>query len=107
MKGGAGFIGNHTCLELRQVEHRLVVLDDFGNSSPITLERVGELAGYEAADRLSLLQRDIRKRSQLNQAFAVAPSVVDALIHFAGLKAVRESVLLPLQYLDVDMNGSR
>ena len=62
--GGAGFIGSHTCLVLLQDGHRLMVLDDFSNSSPIALERVVELAGRAAADRLSLLPGDIRDRSQ-------------------------------------------
>ena len=105
--GGAGFIGSHTCLALLQVGHRLVVLDDFSNSSPIALERVRELAGREAADRLSLLQGDIRDRSQLDQAFANDQSSIDAVIHFAGLKAVGESVRQPLRYWDVNVNGSR
>ena len=86
--GGAGFIGSHTCLVLLQAGHRLVVLDDFSNSSPIALERVGELAEAEAAARLTLLQGDIRNRSQLDQAFARASAPIDAVIHFAGLKAV-------------------
>ena len=68
--GGAGFIGSHTCLVLLQAGHCLVVLDDFSNSSPTALERVGELAGRDAADRLSLVQGDIRNSSQLEQAFA-------------------------------------
>ena len=105
--GGAGFIGSHTCLVLLQAGHRLVVLDDFSNSSPIALERVGELAGREAADRLHLIQGDIRNRSQLAQAFASASAPVDAVIHFAGLKAVGESVKQPLSYWDVNVNGSR
>ena len=105
--GGAGFIGSHTCLVLLQAGHHLVVLDDFSNSSPIALERVGELVGGEAASRLSLLQGDIRNRSHLDQAFALASSSIDAVIHFAGLKAVGESVQQPLRYWDVNVNGSR
>ena len=105
--GGAGFIGSHTCLVLLQAGHRLVLLDDFSNSSPIALERVCELAGSEAAARLSLIQGDICNRSQLEQAFASALSPIDAVIHFAGLKAVGESVQQPLSYWDVNVNGSR
>ena len=75
--GGAGFIGSHTCLVLLQAGHHLVVLDDFSNSRPIALERVGELAGRDAADRLTLLQGDIRNRSQLDQAFARASAPID------------------------------
>ena len=79
LTGGAGFIGSHTCLVLLQAGHHLVVLDDFSNSSPIALERVGEQAEAEAAARLTLLQGDIRNRSQLEQAFARASSPVDAV----------------------------
>ena len=61
--GGAGFIGSHICILLLQAGHHLVMLDDFSNSSPIALERVGELAGGEAAARLSLVQGDIRNRT--------------------------------------------
>ena len=105
--GGAGFIGSHTCLVLLQAGHRLVVLDDFSNSSPIALKRVGELAGSEAAGRLHVIQGEISNRSQLDQAFASASSPVDAVIHFAGLKAVGESVQQPLRYWNVNVNGSR
>ena len=105
--GGAGFIGSHTCLVLLHAGHHLVVLDDFSNSSPIALERVGELAEAEAAARLTLLQGDIRNRNQLDQAFARASAPIDAVIHFAGLKAVGESVQQPLRYWDVNVNGSR
>ena len=105
--GGAGFIGSHTCLVLLQAGHRLVVLDDFSNSSPIALERVGELVGDEAAARVSLVQGDICNSRQLEQAFASASSSIDAVIHFAGLKAVGESVQQPLRYWNINVNGSR
>lgn len=84
-----------------------MVLDDFSNNSPIALERVEELAGRYAADRQSLLQEDIRNRSLLNQAFDTTSSPMDAVIHFAGLKAVGESVQQPLRYWDVNVNGTR
>ena len=105
--GGAGFIGSHTCLVLLQAGHRLVVMDDFSNSSPISLERVRDLAGADAAARLNLLEGDIRNRSKLDQAFASAPLAIEAVIHFAGLKAVGESMQQPLRYWDVNVNGSR
>ena len=105
--GGAGFIGSHTCLVLLEAGHRLIVVDNFSNSSPIALERVKELAGPEAATRLTLLKGDIRDPSQINQAFANADHPVEAVIHFAGLKAVGESVQKPLLYWDVNVAGSR
>ena len=101
--GGAGFIGSHTCLVLLQQGHRLVVLDNFDNSSPEALRRVKELAGSE---ELTLVEGDVRDADSLNRAFAVA-GPMDGVIHFAGLKAVGESVADPLRYWDVNLNGSR
>ncbi|WP_042502944.1 UDP-glucose 4-epimerase GalE [Parasynechococcus marenigrum] len=105
--GGAGFIGSHTGLVLLEAGHELLVFDDFSNSSPIALERVRELAGPAAAPRLRQMQGDIRSPRNLEQAFTKAPSGIDAVIHFAGLKAVGESVEKPLHYWDVNLNGSR
>jgi UDP-glucose 4-epimerase len=102
--GGAGFIGSHTCLVLLEAGHDLVVLDNFANSSPEALRRVTALAG--AADaRLQVLDGDIRSSSDLNRAFRTGP--IEAVIHFAGLKAVGESVVEPLHYWDVNVGGSR
>jgi len=111
--GGAGFIGSHTCLVLLQAGHTLVVLDNFANSSPEALLRVSELAGLAAADqddRLQVIAGDIRHPDDLDRALATpAPGggPIDAVIHFAGLKAVGESVQQPLRYWDVNVNGSR
>ena len=105
--GGAGFIGSHTALVLLEAGHELLVLDDFSNSSPIALDRVRELAGPVAAPRLRQMQGDIRNPRDLEQAFTQAPSGIDAVIHFAGLKAVGESVEKRLHYWDVNVNGSR
>ncbi len=102
--GGAGFIGSHTCLVLLEAGHRLVVLDDFSNSSPEALRRVQELAGPQAAGRLELVEGDIRRSEDLERAFAGAP--IEAVIHFAGLKAVGESVADPLRYWEVNLSGS-
>ena len=101
--GGAGFIGSHTCLVLLEQGHELVVLDNFDNSSPEALERVQELAG---STQLSLVEGDIRDSSAVDQAFRSA-GAIDGVIHFAGLKAVGESVANPLLYWDVNVNGSR
>lgn len=103
--GGAGFIGSHTCLVLLAAGHHLVVLDDFSNSSPEALRRVQELAGPVAAPRLQLIEGDLRSSGDLERAFAVAP--IEAVVHFAGLKAVGESVTDPLRYWDVNLSGSR
>jgi len=106
--GGAGFIGSHTCLVLLEAGHRLVVLDDFSNSSPEALQRVLELAGLPPGDpRLHTITGDIRSSDDLERAFQAAAQPMDAVVHFAGLKAVGESVQDPLRYWDVNLAGSR
>ena len=105
--GGAGFIGSHTCLALLEAGHQLVVLDDFSNSSPEALRRVGELSGVP--QRLTVVPGDIRRAADLQRAFAApaAGQPIEAVIHFAGLKAVGDSVREPLHYWDVNLGGSR
>ena len=107
--GGAGFIGSHSCLVLLEAGHNLVVLDNFDNSSPESLRRVLELAGPSAAGRLQVMEGDIRSKSDLERAFEAAPAgqPITAVVHFAGLKAVGESLREPLRYWDVNLNGSR
>ncbi|MBU6249996.1 MAG: UDP-glucose 4-epimerase GalE [Cyanobacteria bacterium REEB417] len=109
--GGAGFIGSHTALVLLQGGHSLVVLDNFSNSSPEALRRVAELAGLDHdSARLQVIAGDIRSPADLDRALgAAAPGGerVAGVIHFAGLKAVGESVQQPLRYWDVNVNGSR
>lgn len=105
--GGAGFIGSHTCLVLLEAGHNLVVLDNFSNSSPEALRRVAELAELrhpKQKARLQVVEGDIRNPADLDRAFTGA---IDGVIHFAGLKAVGESVQKPLLYWDVNLNGSR
>jgi UDP-glucose 4-epimerase len=118
--GGAGFIGSHTCLVLLEAGHQLVVLDSFANSSPESLRRVRELAGPAAGERLLLVEGDIRRAPDLERAFTAISTAaaasgeaasgeatgIDAVIHFAGLKAVGESVAKPLLYWDVNVAGS-
>ena len=103
--GGAGFIGSHTCLVLLEEGHHLVVLDNFTNSSPESLRRVGELVGPEATTRLRVVEGDIRSAGDLDRVFAAGP--IEGVVHFAGLKAVGESVAEPLRYWDVNVGGSR
>lgn len=109
--GGAGFIGSHTCLVLLEAGHELVVLDDFSNSSPIALERVAALAGVILGrEELQLIRGDLRDPVLLERVFttaAAAGAPIEAVIHFAGLKAVGESVAQPLRYWDVNVAGSR
>ena len=111
--GGAGFIGTHTACVLLDAGHELVVLDNFANSSPEALRRVVDLVGGDADRRLRLVEGDIRSPQALREAFMSQPSSgpadggIDAVIHFAGLKAVAQSVHQPLLYWDVNVGGSR
>ncbi len=103
--GGAGFIGSHTCLVLLAAGHELLVIDNFANSSPESLKRVSALAGDEAGTRLEVIDGDIRSSADLEQAFQQGPFA--GVVHFAGLKAVGESVAEPLKYWDVNVGGSQ
>ena len=113
--GGAGFIGSHTCLVLLQEGHDLIVLDDLSNSSPVALKRVLALAGLQASgkrckEHLQLIQGDIRDITCVEKVFIDARNAgkpIEAVIHFAGLKAVGESVREPLRYWDVNLTGSQ
>ena len=103
--GGAGFIGSHTCLVLLEAGHTLLLLDNFSNSSPLALRRMSELSGQP----LRCIEGDVRNSQTLNRLFANAEAdgtPIEAVIHFAGLKAVGESVADPLRYWDVNVCGS-
>ena len=97
--GGAGYIGSHTCLQLLQAGHDLVVLDNLSNSQPEALQRVQKLAGRQ----LQLVEGDIRDETILEAVFRYP---IKAVIHFAGLKAVGESVAEPLRYYDNNVAGT-
>jgi len=109
--GGAGFIGSHTCFVLLEAGHKLIVLDDFSNSSPVALVRVCELAGVDLdGEQLKLIRGDVLDASLLERLFGeaeIANHPIEAVIHFAGLKAVGESVSDPLRYWAVNVSGSR
>jgi UDP-glucose 4-epimerase len=105
--GGAGFLGSHTCLVLLEAGHQLVVLDNFATSSPESLRRVLDIAPPGASDRLQVVEGDIRDPRALDQAFSIGEGEFDAVIHFAGLKSVDQSVREPLRYWDVNVGGSR
>lgn len=98
--GGAGYIGSHTCVELLQAGHEVVVLDNLSNSAEESLNRAQQLAGKT----LSFVEGDIRDASILDHVFA--QHQIDAVIHFAGLKAVGESQQIPLTYFDNNIAGS-
>ncbi len=98
--GGAGYIGSHTCIELLNSAHEVVVLDNLSNSAEESLHRVQELTGKA----LVFVQGDIRDGHTLDQIFT--QHQIDAVIHFAGLKAVGESQHIPLTYFDHNIAGS-
>ncbi len=91
--GGAGYIGSHTCLALSDAGFKPIIVDNFSNSSPTAVERVRELAG--GAD-ITCVKADVRDSKALDTVFQAHQ--IDAVIHFAGMKAVGESVSQPLSY---------
>jgi UDP-glucose 4-epimerase len=101
LTGGAGYIGSHTTLALLHAGHDVVILDNLCNSSPKSLKRVAQLAGREPA----FVEGDIRDRAVLDRLFA--EHAVDAVLYFAGLKAVGDSVSQPLRYYDNNVHGSQ
>jgi len=109
--GGAGFIGSHTVVELLEAGHTVTVIDDCSNTAPPaykggmppSLERVKQIVGPVHSARLSFHLGDVTKRSDLLKAFGLGK---DAVIHFAGLKAVGESKEKPLSYYRVNQGGT-
>jgi UDP-glucose 4-epimerase len=98
--GGAGYIGSHTCVELLHAGDRVIVLDNLYNSSKVALDRVERITGKTAL----FVEGDIRDAALLDRL--LAEHRIDATIHFAGLKAVGESVEKPLAYYDVNVAGT-
>lgn len=101
--GGAGYIGSHTVLQLLLDGYKAVVVDNLDNSSEVAISRVRELAG-DRGNNLSFHKMDIRDKPALEQLFA--STNFDAVIHFAGLKAVGESVQKPLMYYNNNIIGT-
>lgn len=98
--GGAGYIGSHTCLELLQAGYEVIVVDNLSNSSEESLDRVQRLTGK----RLEFHKVDLLDKEGLDAVFE--KSHLDAVIHFAGLKAVGESVTIPLRYYHNNVTGT-
>jgi UDP-glucose 4-epimerase len=98
--GGAGYIGSHACLEFLKAGHDLIVVDNLSNSHEESLVRVRELAGRD----LTFHRADLRDVEAMERLFAAGN--IEAVIHFAGLKAVGESVEKPLEYWDNNVNGT-
>ena len=98
--GGAGYIGSHTCVELLNKGYGVVVIDNLVNSNPKALERVEQITGK----KLSFYEADVRDRAALDKIFEKHD--IGCAIHFAGLKAVGESVAMPLEYYDNNLNST-
>jgi len=98
--GGAGYIGSHTCVELLEGDYGVVVIDNLCNSNPESLRRVQELTGKS----LKFYEGDVRDEALLRKIFA--ENEIDCVIHFAGLKAVGESVVIPWKYYDNNLNST-
>ena len=98
--GGAGYIGSHTCLELLESGYGVVVIDNLCNSNPKSLDRVEELTGK----KLKFYPGDVRDEALLTKIFQ--ENEIGCVIHFAGLKAVGESVAKPWEYYDNNLNST-
>ena len=98
--GGAGYIGSHTCVELLSAGYDIVVIDNYSNSCNESLERVKKISGKE----FSYYECDIRDKEGLDKIFKAHN--IEAVIHFAGLKAVGESCQKPLEYYDNNIGGT-
>lgn len=98
--GGAGYIGSHTCVALHEAGYEVVVLDNLSNSSPESLKRVEKITGKS----IKFYECDILDRDGMRKVFS--ENEIEAVIHFAGLKAVGESVAVPLKYYENNIGGT-
>ncbi|WP_044749170.1 UDP-glucose 4-epimerase GalE [Bacillus alveayuensis] len=98
--GGAGYIGSHTCVELLNAGYEIVVVDSLSNSKPEALKRVKEITGKE----FPFYSVDLLHRDELEKVFS--ENNIEAVVHFAGLKAVGESVAIPLRYYHNNITGT-
>lgn len=98
--GGAGYIGSHTCVELLEAGYNVVVVDNLYNASPKVIGRIKEITGKD----VTFYEKDIRDLDAMNEIFAKEKP--DTVIHFAGLKAVGESVRKPLEYYENNIAGT-
>ncbi|CAM4146199.1 UDP-glucose 4-epimerase GalE [Comamonas aquatilis] len=100
LTGGAGYIGSHTAIELLQHGHEVVILDNFSNSHPEAIRRVERITGRH----IPVVEGDVRDQGLLEKV--LAEHRIDSVVHFAGKKAVGESVAQPLDYYDNNVNGT-
>ena len=98
--GGAGYIGSHTCVELTEAGYTPIVIDNLSNSNPESLHRVAEITGKT----VEFIEGDVRDESLLEKIFAAHD--ISCAIHFAGLKAVGESVAKPMEYYQNNLDAT-
>ena len=110
--GGAGFIGSHTCLELLRRDYEIFLLDSFVNSSKISINKVLEILKSENNDKnyfLKVYKGDLRDKNFIESCFNEiyeSGKIIDGVIHFAGLKSVKESINYPISYWDTNVLGT-
>ena len=100
LAGGAGYIGSHTAVELLNAGHEVVIVDDYSNSCPESIKRVEEITGKKVVS----YEADVKDKEAMQKIFA--ENHIDCVIHFAGLKAVGESVVKPLEYYSNNISGT-
>jgi len=100
LTGGAGYIGSHTAVELLAKGYEVVIYDNFSNSSAVSVQRIEEITGRT----VPVVQGDVRNQLALEQALRM--HAIDSVVHFAGKKAVGESVAQPIDYYDNNVNGT-
>ncbi len=110
--GGAGFVGSHTCILLLEKGYEIFILDSFVNSSPISIKRVSmilEEKGFDTKGKIHLIKGDLKNKSDIEKVFKTSFKLkkqIVAVIHFAGLKSVSNSVMNPIKYWDNNVNGT-
>ena len=102
--GGAGFIGSHTVVALLEDGYKVVIVDDLSNASEKVIGRIGQIVGDEAASRLAFRKADVNDRAALDAIFD--EFAIDRVIHFAGFKAVGESVQKPVEYYSNNLGNT-
>jgi UDP-glucose 4-epimerase len=108
LTGGAGFIGSHTALALLKEEKEVVFLDNFSNSSELAIAQILKLSSSCPNSKVIAVRGDVRSPGDLDRAFTSCPEGerIDAVIHFAGVKSVSESVANPIKYWDINVAGT-
>ena len=106
--GGAGFIGLHTCHLLLENGYKVIILDSFVNSNKRFIQKLSSI-NPNNFDNLEIIKGDLRNESFLKSVFSNAfkkGESIESVIHFAGLKSISESIKNPIEYWDVNVNGS-